>query len=133
MKLSSINPHVNTLPITLDYETANNQTNQIKLNSDDLLLLETAITELYLTPSLSASYKKFTSQMCLKINSWRLKPQHPKAQLDLYISATEIKCILSSITTLIRTIPYVFQDERKIANTMLERFNTLSTQASFAA
>ncbi|MFT7008631.1 MAG: hypothetical protein ACJAXJ_003172 [Colwellia sp.] len=133
MKLKSIDPHVNTLAITLDYETTNNQTNQIKLNSDDLLLLETAITELYLTPSLNAPNKKFTSQMCLKINSWRLRSQHPKARLDLYISATEITCILSSITTLIPTIPYVFQDERKIANTMLKRFNTISTQASFAA
>lgn len=133
MKLEYIDSNAKILPITLDYETDRNQIGKIKLSSDDLLLLETAITELYLTPSLTSQYKKFTSQMCLKVNSWRLSPRHIKTQLDLHISPLEITCILSSITTLIRSIPYVFQDERRIANTMFERFNSLSSQASIAA
>lgn len=123
MQLKHIDSDSNIAPVTIECEGVCQTNNQITLNPEDLLLLETAITERYLIPTLSYRTKCITRKVCLMINGWRQVERHIKPVKTL--SKEEASCILSSIRFFLSTIPPVFTDELNIVKRMLTRFKAM--------
>ena len=124
MLLKHIDSESNIAKVTLECEGICQPNNQIILTPEDLLLLETAITERYLIPTLSYRTKSITGKVCLMVNGWRQVERHI-VQPTKKLSTEEASCILSSIKIFLSNIPAVFSDERKIVHRMLTRFSAI--------
>lgn len=123
----------NDQTIILDCNTAMKLDSQLTLSMADIGILETAITELYISRLFPNLCRKLTRKMCLKINSWHGAINNLAGEADLTISSIEMNYILSSIKVYIKTIPHVFLEDRMNAYVMLNRFNRLEHSNSLAA
>lgn len=119
--------------ITIDYDSTISENSALTLTSDDVVLLEKAISELYISQLLPNLSRKLIRKICIKINGWRGSLISPTSCVDFSINKVEMSYILSSIQIFIYIIPLTFIAERISAHAMLKRFTAMDYSGALTA